>query len=192
MESGIRPSQVTIRISKCTFIIIIIIKSFSLWGKLGLYSTFIVIIFYLNNIYYNICCKSKKSSSGELMLFTMHITRDDRRKHTHRNRSYRKRLGNEIDDWTYSKSSWEIPFKDVLAQNFTRTDFSVLFFSIMARIRKGNDMPKKIGVTEYPTKIFAHQYILLSFDSVRALEIHDMARTCLMNSVRARDGRERP
>ena len=41
-----------------------------------------------------------------------------------------------------------------------------------------------MGVTEHPTKIFTDQvtakvhqlYILLSLDSVRALEIHDMAR----------------
>ena len=33
-------------------------------------------LFYLNTIY-----ESKKSSSRELMLFTMHTTRDDRTKH---------------------------------------------------------------------------------------------------------------
>ena len=33
---------------------------------------FFVFVFYVNNIYYNICSKSKKSSSRELMLFTMH------------------------------------------------------------------------------------------------------------------------
>ena len=39
----------------------------------------------------------------------------------------------------------------------------------MGRIRKGSDLPKK--------KVEDHQlYILLSFDSVRALEIHDVAR----------------
>ena len=27
----------------------------------------------------------------------------------------------------------------------------------MERIRKGSDLPKKAGVTEHPTKIFAHQ-----------------------------------
>ena len=27
----------------------------------------------------------------------------------------------------------------------------------MERIRKGSDLPKKVGVTEHPTKIFAHQ-----------------------------------
>ena len=43
---------------------------------------------------------------------------------------------------------------------------------------------KKVGVTEHPTKIFADQVtakvissiFLLSFDSVHALEIHDVAR----------------
>ena len=43
------------------------------------------VLFCLNNIYYNIFSKSKKSSSRELM-FTMHITRDDRTKHTQRNK----------------------------------------------------------------------------------------------------------
>ena len=66
-----------------------------------------------------------------------------------------------------------------------------LFFSIAERIRKGSDLPKKNGgggggwgVTEHPTNILAHQVntkvissmFLLSFDSVRALEIHDVAR----------------
>ena len=37
--------------------------------------------------YFNICSKSKKSSSRELMLFTMYITCDDQTKHTQRNRS---------------------------------------------------------------------------------------------------------
>ena len=33
-----------------------------------------------------------------------------------------------------------------------------LIFSIMERIRKGSDLPKKeVGVTEHPTKIFARQ-----------------------------------
>ena len=35
----------------------------------------------------NICCKSKKSLSRELMLFTMYITGDDQTKHTQRNRN---------------------------------------------------------------------------------------------------------
>ena len=56
-----------------------------------------------------------------------------------------------------------------------------LFFSIMERIRKGSDLPKKKGVIEHPTKIFADQvtaklYILSTFDSVRALEIHEVVR----------------
>ena len=52
---------------------------------------------------------------------------------------------------------------------------------------------EKVGITEHPTKIFAHQskghqlYILLSLDSVRALEIHDVARTCLTNNMHTRD-----
>ena len=46
--------------------------------------------------------------------------------------------------------------------------------------RKGSDLPKKVGVAEHPTKIFAQQVnakvisILLTFESVRALEIHDV------------------
>ena len=32
-----------------------------------------------------------------------------------------------------------------------------LFFSITERVRKGSDLPKKKGVTDHPTKIFAHQ-----------------------------------
>ena len=51
-----------------------------------------------------------------------------------------------------------------------------------------------MGFTEYPTKIFAHQVnakVISSifygvFDSVRALEIHDVVRASLMNSVRTR------
>ena len=32
------------------------------------------------------------------------------------------------------------------------------FFSTMERVKKGSDLPKKkVGVTELPTKIFAHQ-----------------------------------
>ena len=38
----------------------------------------------LNNIYYDICSKSKKSSVRELMLNKMHITRDDRTKRRQR------------------------------------------------------------------------------------------------------------
>ena len=41
--------------------------------------------------------------------------------------------------------------------NFPRTDF-FWFFSIMERIRKGSDLPeKKVGFTEHPAKILAHQ-----------------------------------
>ena len=71
----------------------------------------------------------------------------------------------------------------------------------MERIRKRSDPPTKKagggggeGVTEHPTKIFAHQVhakvissiFCLVFDSVRELE-NDVARVCLMNSVRTRD-----
>ena len=63
---------------------------------------------------------------------------------------------------------------------------------------------KKVGVTEHPTKIFADQvtekghqlYILLSFDSVRALKIHDVAHatSCIACAleIRSSNGRERP
>ena len=79
-----------------------------------------------------------------------------------------------------------------------------LFFSIMERIRKGSDLPKKkwghrasnknIGKPSYRK---SHQlYILLSFDSVRALEIHDVARATLSIAcaleMRSSNGRERP
>ena len=58
-----------------------------------------------------------------------------------------------------------------------------LFFSLMERIRKGSDLPKKSGVHRASNKNIrrssyrkGHQlYILLSFDSVCVLEIHDMA-----------------
>ena len=71
-----------------------------------------------------------------------------------------------------------------------------LFFSIMKRIRKGSDLPNKSGGHRASNKNIrrssyrkGHQlYILLSFDSVRALEIHDVARaTDVMYSVRTRD-----
>ena len=45
----------------------------------------IYLFIYLNNFYYDICSKSKRSSSRELMLFTMHITQDNGTKHTQRN-----------------------------------------------------------------------------------------------------------
>ena len=65
----------------------------------------------------------------------------------------------------------------------------------MERIRKGSDLRKKSGATEHPTKIFADQVtakvissiFLLSFDSVHALEIHDV--THVMYSVRTRDAK---
>ena len=57
-------------------------------------------------------------------------------------------------------------------------------FSIMERIRIGSDLPKKSGGQRASNKNIrrssyhkGHQlYISLSFDSVRALEIHDVAR----------------
>ena len=65
----------------------------------------------------------------------------------------------------------------------------------MERIRKGSDLPKnnwgspRIQQKCSNTKLTkGHQlYILLSFDLVRALEIDDVARAWLMNSVRTRD-----
>ena len=66
---------------------------------------------------------------------------------------------------------------------------------MMKRGRKGSDLPKKkVGVTEHPTKIFAHQVnakvissiFCLVFDLLHALE-NDAALACLMNSVRTRD-----
>jgi len=65
----------------------------------------------------------------------------------------------------------------------------------MERIRKGSDLPKKkVGVTEHPKEIFAHQVntkVMSSifcrvFDSVRALE-NDVACLRPMNGVRTRD-----
>ena len=64
-----------------------------------------------------------------------------------------------------------------------------------------------MGVTEHPTKILADQvtakvidqlymYILLSFDLVRVLEIHDVAHatSCIACTLemRSSNGRERP
>ena len=60
-----------------------------------------------------------------------------------------------------------------------------------------------MGVTEHPTKIFADQVavkvtssILSSFDSVCAVEIHDVARatSCIACALemRSNNGRERP
>ena len=64
----------------------------------------------------------------------------------------------------------------------------------MERIRKGSDLPKKVGVTEHKTKIFAHQapyFVEFSTPGVCALE-NDVARACLMNSVRSNNGRDCP
>ena len=74
----------------------------------------------------------------------------------------------------------------------------------MERIRKGSDLPKKSGGHRASNKDIrrssyrkVHQlYILLSFDSVRALEIHDVARAtsriaCALE-MRGNNGRERP
>ena len=75
----------------------------------------------------------------------------------------------------------------------------------MEGIRKGSDLPKKkIGGHRASNKNIrrssyrkGHQlYILLSFDSVRALEIHDVARatSCIACALEMRsgNGRERP
>ena len=45
------------------------------------HAIFFMVVYYLNNICYNICSESKKSSSRELMLFTMYITCGDHTKH---------------------------------------------------------------------------------------------------------------
>ena len=81
----------------------------------------------------------------------------------------------------------------------------VFFFSIMERIRKGSDLPKKSGGHRASNKNIrrlsyrkGHQLynILLSFDSVRALEIHDVVRatSCIACALemRSSNGRERP
>ena len=74
----------------------------------------------------------------------------------------------------------------------------------MERIRKGSDLPKKKWGHQASNKNIrrssyrkGHQrYILLSFDSVRALEIHDVARatSCIACALemRSSNGRERP
>ena len=74
----------------------------------------------------------------------------------------------------------------------------------MERIRKGSDLPKKSGAHRASNKNIrrssyrkGHQfYILLSFDLVRALEIHDVARamSCIACALemRSSNGRERP
>ena len=74
----------------------------------------------------------------------------------------------------------------------------------MERITKGSDLPKK-SVSHRASKTNSsrsgyrkgHQlYILLSFDLVRALEIHDVARatSCIASALelRSSNGRERP
>ena len=74
----------------------------------------------------------------------------------------------------------------------------------MERIRKGSDLPKKKWGYRTSNKNIrrssyrkGHQlYIFLSFDSMRALEIHDVARAtsciaCVL-VMRSSNGRERP
>ena len=82
------------------------------WEKSFKGYTWLRFFIYLNNIYYNICSKSKVSSSRRLMLFTMHITRDGRTKHTQRNRSYQKRLDNclQLTRKVTNKPVQQIPF----------------------------------------------------------------------------------
>ena len=74
----------------------------------------------------------------------------------------------------------------------------------MERIRKESDLPRKSGGHRASNKNIrtssyrkGHQlYILLSFNSVRALEIHDVARatSCIACALemRSSNGRERP
>ncbi len=69
----------------------------------------------------------------------------------------------------------------------------------MERIRKGSDLPKKkVMIQQKYSQIKLRKgnqlYILLSFDSVRALEIHDVARatSCIAREMRSSNGRERP
>ena len=73
----------------------------------------------------------------------------------------------------------------------------------MERIRKGSDLPKKSGGHRASNKNIrrssyskVHQFYILSFDSVRALEIHDVARatSCIPCALemRSSNGRERP
>ena len=71
---------------------------------------FIYLFIYLNNFYYDICSKSKRSSSRELMLFTMHITQDNGTKHTQRNNNKLTETVGQGNKWkkkniTVSKSS---------------------------------------------------------------------------------------
>ena len=80
-----------------------------------------------------------------------------------------------------------------------------LFFSLMERIRKGSDLPKKKwgspSIQEKYSQVKLPQrssalYILTSFDSVRALEIYEVARapSCIACALemRSSNGRERP
>ena len=68
----------------------------------------------------------------------------------------------------------------------------------MERIRR--EVIKKSGVHQAsnknicaPSECKGRQiYILSSFDLVRALEIHDVAHACLMNSMRTSNGHEHP
>ena len=74
----------------------------------------------------------------------------------------------------------------------------------MERIRKGSDLPKKSGGHRASNKNYSqiklpkgHQlYVLLSFDSVRALEIYDVANatSCIACALEmhSSNGRERP
>ena len=74
----------------------------------------------------------------------------------------------------------------------------------MERIRKGSDLPKKSGGHRASNKNIRRSsyrkgnqlYILLSFDSVRSLEIHDVARatSCIASALemRSSNGRDRP
>ena len=76
----------------------------------------------------------------------------------------------------------ELALKKVTSKS--RTPVS-MFFSILEGIRKGSDLPKKSGGHRASNKNIrrssyrkVHQlYFLLSFDSVRTLEIHDVAST---------------
>ena len=80
--------------------------------------------------------------------------------------------------------------------------FFVFYYNGKNQKRKWS-AEKKVGLTEHPTKIFADQvtakiinqfYILLSFDSVRALETHDVTRatSCIACALemRSSNGRE--
>ena len=81
-----------------------------------------------------------------------------------------------------------------------KTSYTQTFFLVQWKESEKEAMcRKKVGVTEHPTKILAHQVnakVISSlfcwvFYSVRALE-NDVARACLMNSVRNSKGQKRP